>query len=48
MENLDRAMSSGTAALDLKFGGLTATLTPSIQGEKQICVATPAQILLLY
>ena len=34
-------MTSGATALDLPFGGLTTTpnQTPSIKGEKWICVA---------
>ena len=41
-------MASRDNALDLPFGGLTTTQSPSIKGEKEICVATPAQIILQY
>ena len=32
-------MASGATALELPFGGLTTTQTPSIKGEKWIFVA---------
>ena len=48
MGNLQRAMASGDTALEPPFGGITITQTPSIKGDKEICVAASSQINLLY
>ena len=45
MANLHIVVVSGATALDLLFGGLTAT--PNPKGGKYICVANTVQIILL-